>query len=98
MLLSKSILRLPWGRGNNENTLGSENISSASSKFKFQWQKKQMRIPKEVVVNLTINELIRNRVRKLEDDLLGHSEKKKSEILCEVYIKTESSQRTGRTF
>ena len=24
--------------------------------------------------------------------------KKKSEILCEVYIKTESSQRTGRTF
>ena len=58
-----------------------------------------MRIPKEVVVNLTINELIRNRVRKLEDDLLGHSEKKKkSEILCEVYIKTESSQRTGRTF
>lgn len=60
-----------------------------------------MRIAKEMVVNLTINELIRNRVRKLEDYLQGRSEnkqKKKSEILCEVYTETEASQRTGRTF
>ena len=32
----QSILRLLWGRGNNENTLGSENVSSTSSTLKFE--------------------------------------------------------------
>lgn len=52
-----------------------------------------MRIPKEVVVNLTINELIRNRVRKLEDDLLGHSEKKKNQRFCVKFISRQSLAR-----
>lgn len=34
-----------------------------------------MRIAKEIVVNFTVNEFIRNRVTKLEEDLFCHSEK-----------------------
>ena len=59
--------------------------------------KKQMRIPKEVVVNLTINELIRNRVRKLEDDLLGHSEKK-NQRFCVKFISRQSLARGQEGF
>ena len=47
-----------------------------------------MRIAKEMVVNLTINELIRNRVRKLEDYLQGRSEnkQKKNQRFCVRFI------------
>lgn len=45
-----------------------------------------MRMAKEMLVNLTIHELIRNRVRKLEDDLQGRSENKKNQRFCVKFI------------
>lgn len=45
-----------------------------------------------MVVNFAINELIRNRVRKLEDDLLGHSEKK-IQRFCVKFIPRQSLAR-----
>lgn len=44
-----------------------------------------MRIAKETVVNLTINEHIRNRVSKTRRGFIGLFRKKKNEIPCEAY-------------
>lgn len=47
-------------------------------------KKLQMRLAKEMVVNLTVNEHIRNRVSKTRRGFMGLF-RKKNEIPCEAY-------------
>lgn len=57
-----------------------------------------MRIAKETVVNLTINEHIRNRVSKTRRGFIGLFRKKKMRFLVKLILIYKSSQRARRAF